>query len=100
MPVCPFNVRSVLPLQIYFYINFQSVYFLLLNLLAKICMFCFRYIWGGLLVIAGVYLNIYGKKNKGTAFLVSLQQLYMALQRRLGPKVSTVREGDTSLFNV
>lgn len=63
-------------------------------------MFCFRYVWGGLLVIAGVYLNIYGKKNKGTTFLVSLQQLYMTLQRRLGPKVSTVREGDASMFNV
>ncbi|MPC48353.1 Adenosine 3'-phospho 5'-phosphosulfate transporter 2 [Portunus trituberculatus] len=48
--------------------------------------FTIQYIWGGLLVIAGVYLNIYGKKNKGTTFLVSLQQLYMAVQRSLGPK--------------
>ena len=60
----------------------------------------FRYVWGSLLVIAGIYLNIYGKKNKGSTFLVSLQQLYMALQRRLGPKVSGIREGDASMFNV
>lgn len=63
---------------------------------------CFRYVWGGLLVIAGIYLNIYGKKTKGssTPFLVSLQQLYMALQRSLAPKVSTIKEGDSSMFNV
>ncbi|KAK8377398.1 hypothetical protein O3P69_013791 [Scylla paramamosain] len=62
--------------------------------------FTIQYVWGGLLVIAGIYLNIYGKKNKGTTFLASLQQLYMAVQRSLGPKVSTIREGDASLFNV
>lgn len=64
--------------------------------------FTIQYVWGGVLVIAGIYLNIYGKKNKGssTPFLVSLQKLYMAVQRSLAPKVSTIKEGDSSLFNV
>ncbi|CAL4158921.1 unnamed protein product [Meganyctiphanes norvegica] len=52
--------------------------------------FTIQYIWGGLLVLLGIYLNIYGKNNKGApigqSLLVSLQQLYLRIQRYFSPK--------------
>lgn len=51
--------------------------------------FTIQYIWGGLLVLLGIYLNIYGKQNKGAplgqTLLVSLQQMYLRIQRLLSP---------------
>ncbi|XP_045618851.2 adenosine 3'-phospho 5'-phosphosulfate transporter 2 [Procambarus clarkii] len=56
--------------------------------------FTIQYVWGGLLVVAGIYLNIYGKKSKSsTPFLVSIQQMYMQIQQHLAPKISKISEG-------
>lgn len=64
------------------------------------CYFVFRYVWGGLLVVFGIYLNVYGKKTKGTPFLVSVQQLYMKVQRQFAPKLNTITDKETPMFNV
>lgn len=51
--------------------------------------FTIQYIWGGLLVLLGIYLNIYGKQNKGAplgqSLIVALQQMYLRVQRYLSP---------------
>lgn len=58
--------------------------------------FTVQYIWGGLLVVAGIYLNIYSKKKKGSAsILVSLQQMYIQLQQHFAPKISSIHKGAT-----
>ncbi|KAG7177078.1 Adenosine 3'-phospho 5'-phosphosulfate transporter 2-like [Homarus americanus] len=63
--------------------------------------FTIQYVWGGLLVIAGIYLNMFGKKNKSsTPLLVSIQQIYMKVQQHMAPKVSQIHEGDRSTFNI
>lgn len=64
-------------------------------------LFFLRYIWGGLLVVAGIYLNIYSKKKKGSAsILVSLQQMYIQLQQHFAPKISSIHKGDRKLLEV
>nr|XP_053635263.1 adenosine 3'-phospho 5'-phosphosulfate transporter 2-like [Cherax quadricarinatus]XP_053635264.1 adenosine 3'-phospho 5'-phosphosulfate transporter 2-like [Cherax quadricarinatus] len=63
--------------------------------------FTVQYVWGGLLVVAGIYLNIYGKKSKSsTPFLVSIQQMYMQIQQQLAPKISQIHKGEDDGFRV
>ncbi|KAK7025594.1 hypothetical protein SK128_025353, partial [Halocaridina rubra] len=63
--------------------------------------FTVQYIWGGLLVVFGVYLNIYGKKNKGSLnFIVTFQQLILHVQRMFVPKISNVHKGDKVMMDV
>ncbi|XP_071551605.1 adenosine 3'-phospho 5'-phosphosulfate transporter 2 isoform X2 [Panulirus ornatus] len=63
--------------------------------------FTIQYVWSGLLVLVGIYLNIFGKKSKGsTPFLVSMQQMYMKVQQYFAPKISIMSEGDSVMFNV
>lgn len=63
--------------------------------------FTIQYIWGGLLVVMGIYLNIYGKKNKGSlSLIVSIQQICLHIQRRFTPKISTIPKMDKLMLEV
>ncbi|XP_068201450.1 adenosine 3'-phospho 5'-phosphosulfate transporter 2 isoform X2 [Palaemon carinicauda] len=68
--------------------------------------FTIHYIWGGILVVFGIYLNIYAKKKFGSlSLVVSVQQLYLRVQRMfapkiIAPKISSIKDSDKILLEV
>ncbi|XP_066975619.1 adenosine 3'-phospho 5'-phosphosulfate transporter 2 [Macrobrachium rosenbergii] len=63
--------------------------------------FTIHYIWGGLLVVLGIYLNIYAKKKMGSvSVVVSLQQFYIRVQRMFAPKISSIKDSDKVMMQV
>ena len=48
----------------------------------------------------GIYLNIYGKKNRSFSLFVSLQLIYMHIQRMFAPKISGIPDNDKLMMEV
>ncbi|XP_076038298.1 adenosine 3'-phospho 5'-phosphosulfate transporter 2 [Oratosquilla oratoria] len=59
--------------------------------------FTLQYLWGGLLVVIGIYISIYAKnfKDRPLSFIITLQKLFIFIQRYFSPRISHYGKKDS-----